>query len=135
MTEAVERRAGSVIVVPGGIGEQILREPAARAEAAGGIVRHKRAGVPAEELGEEADLVKDGRRSGIEGRGPGEQRQALRLGQPVHPVLLNLGAEDHEQRAIIADRLLQWIEQSVGSALQRSDGPQRCVNHQRVAGA
>ncbi len=101
--QAVERRARPVIIVPRRVFEQIVRKPPARAEAAGGIVGDLRPRQLSERLGQIAHLVKDRRVDGIEWRGIGEQRLALRLGPLIHPVEVAFGAEDHQQRALGPD--------------------------------
>jgi hypothetical protein len=46
----------------------------------------------------------------------------------------DLGAEDHEQRAVPADDAVKRIEQSVGAAFDRANRPQRGMHHEHIAG-
>jgi hypothetical protein len=115
--QAVEGRAGSVIVVPGSAGEQSVCEASARAEPAARVVGDKRAPASAKDFGKIADLVENRGCGGIEGRRAGEEKKSLGLWPPIHPVFRDLGAKDHQERALIADSRLQRIEQSVRAAV------------------
>jgi hypothetical protein len=95
--EAVERRARPVIVMPRCIYQQLLRKPAAGAEAARRIVRHQSARALSEPLGKIARLVECGRRLWIEKRGLREQFRSLGLRQAIDVVVFNLRAEDHQE--------------------------------------
>jgi hypothetical protein len=119
--EAIEGRARTVIIVPRRVFEQLLRPGSARAETAGRIVGHKRAGATPEDFGEVANFVKHRGCRGIEGRRVGQKVSALGLRQPVDEVVLDFGAKDHEQSAVGSDGGLQRIEQRIRTAFERTD--------------
>ena len=110
-----------------------MRKTPARREAAGGIVSEPSPRQPSERLGEIAHFVKDRRVDGIEWRGIGEQRLALRLGPLINPVEVAFGAEDHQQRSFRPDCQMQYLDHTLGAAHHGSDRPQRCVQHQHIA--
>ena len=134
LAEMVERRARAVIIVPGGVLEQDFRVGATRAEAAGRVVGHDRARAALKRVGEIADLVEHGRGMGIEGWRAVKEGRALLLGPLIDPIMRDLCAKDHEQRAVRAHRPLKRIEDGVSAADHGAERAQRRVDHQRVSG-
>ena len=104
-----------------------------RCKAAGRVIGHERTETLAEGFGEITDLVKDRGVDGIEWWRVGEQCFSFRFGMLIHPIPVAFGAQDHQQRSLGSDCLVQGIDHSLGAACNGADGSQGGVNHQHVA--
>ena len=80
LAQPVERRAGPVVVVPGGLFEQADRAGPTSAEPTVGMVVHDGARALTEHLGQDADIGIGGRRVGVESRCIREEASAFRFG-------------------------------------------------------
>jgi len=114
--------------------QQLVRQPPPGGEPALRVVVDHSAGHRAQHLGQDTHLRQDRRRGVDERLGVGKEICPLGLRATVHPVPPVGRPEDHHERSLRPDRLLDRLDHADRTALDRADPSQRGVQEEQVAG-